>query len=145
MSQALKTAPGGVVTKVALLDFRDGGVVFAQSREEVAYTLGGKPEPGESLESALVREVREEAGVELARETVKHLQFFRGPCHGYAPGTELHMHCYTAEYEGAFAVQEGDTVFRFVTLRGRDIGTGKTTEMGDRILSWLLMQRRIEQ
>lgn len=49
---------------------RDGNVLVAQRSEEKHYPLrwefpGGKPEPGETPEQALVREVREELGCEI--------------------------------------------------------------------------------
>jgi len=142
MNKALKTAPNGVVVKVAWLHYNDRGqVLFARSRgQTAAYSVGGKPEAGETLEQALIREVREEAGVDLIPETIKFCNFFVGPCHGYVEGTKLQMHCFTADYQGELAVQKKDNVEELVYLGARDIKTGRTTDMGDQILDHLAYQ-----
>ncbi len=57
------------LTVVAALIFRDSKILICQRRREDSHGLqwefpGGKVEPGESLEEALRRELREELGVE---------------------------------------------------------------------------------
>ena len=139
MEKALKTAPNGVVIKVAWLHYNDRRqVLFARSRgQTAAYSVGGKPEAGETLEQDLIREANEETGAELIPETIKLYAYFEGPCHGYVEGTKLQMHCFTADYRGELKAQEGDNVEELVYLGVSDIKTGRTTDMGDQILDHL--------
>ncbi|MER5784249.1 NUDIX domain-containing protein [Streptomyces mobaraensis] len=97
MSDAVK-----VVEKVAwILRDGDGRVLVARSHGKDAYYLpGGKPEPGESDRDALVREIREELGVELVPETVAPAFTVRAAAHGKDAGTEVRMACYTAGHRG---------------------------------------------
>lgn len=133
----MKTSPTGVVEKVAWLPFTDAQeVIFARSiGQTTAYNIGGKIEPGETLENALIREAKEEADVDLIPESIRLLFFHEGPCHGYVEGTKLRMHCYSADYTGV--LKPSSEVEELVHLSRRDIGTGKTTAMGDQILEKL--------
>ncbi|WP_312018506.1 NUDIX domain-containing protein [Streptomyces sp. I05A-00742] len=91
-----------VIEKVAWIHREDGGrVLVARSRGKDAYYLpGGKPEPGESDREALVREVREELGVDLVPDTVTPAFTVRAAAHGKPGGTEVRMACYTADHRG---------------------------------------------
>lgn len=144
MTKPLKVAPHGVVEKSALLHFENGEVLFARSRgQTLAYTIGGKIEPNETVEQALAREVAEETGVELIPETIKFYTVFEGPCHGYVAGTKLRMHCFTAQYRGTLAPQA--EIEELVYLGVDDIGKGRTTQMGDQILDYLAYQGLIRK
>lgn len=97
MSDAVK-----IVEKVAwILRDGDGRVLVARSHGKDAYYLpGGKPEPGETERDALVREIREELGVDLVPETVAPAFTVRAAAHGKDAGTEVRMACYTAGHRG---------------------------------------------
>jgi 8-oxo-dGTP pyrophosphatase MutT (NUDIX family) len=62
------------------------------------YLPGGKPEPGETDEEALVREVREELGLEL--RDVRPAFTVEAPAHGLAMETALTMRCFHATAVG---------------------------------------------
>ena len=134
MEKQLKVAPGGVVRKVALLHFTDQGkVLFARTRgQALAYTVGGKVKEGETDEEALIREVKEETGVDLIPESIRFYFLFQGPCHGYVEGTLLKMLCFTADFIGT-PTPCGE-IEQLVELDESDIGKGRTTVMGDAIL-----------
>ena len=73
-----------LVSAVALID-RDGRVLVAERPEGKSMAglwefPGGKVEPGESPEAALIRELREELGIETWRSCLAPLTF---ASHGY--------------------------------------------------------------
>lgn len=72
------------IYKVALAFFKDKKILQVRTykQKEVFYTLGGKPEKGESDEDALIREVKEEIGCELIRSSIKFLAQFEDVAHG---------------------------------------------------------------
>ncbi|MFD0385095.1 NUDIX domain-containing protein [Streptomyces stramineus] len=90
-----------MIEKVAWILSQDGRVLAARSRGKDAYYLpGGKPEPGETAHEALIREVREELGVELLPGTIAPAFRVRAPAHGAPDGSEVRMACYTAGHRG---------------------------------------------
>jgi 8-oxo-dGTP diphosphatase len=135
-----------IVDKVAYMPVRGRKVPFARSRgKDIFFNLGGKraTKPDGTAESdleALVREVREEAGVELVAETVKLLRKFTGPCHGYPAGTQLRMVVYTGEHRGELAPSaEVEEIAWFTSVDAH-----RTTEMGQQILRWFKEQGLID-
>jgi len=89
------------IDKLALIVVRDRKKLMARTRGNLTfYTPGGKREMGESDEAALSREVKEELGVDLLRETMQLYGAFSAPAHGKAEGTTVRMTCYTASFDG---------------------------------------------
>lgn len=90
-----------IVVAAALID-RNGRVLLAQRPPGKAFAglwefPGGKLEPGESPEAALVRELAEEIGVRLAPETLEPFGFASHP----AEAAHLLMPLYVARrWEG---------------------------------------------
>jgi uncharacterized protein (TIGR00730 family) len=70
---------------------------------DVFYLPGGKRRPGESDLEALMREIREELGVEILRDKMEFMTVVEAPAHGYPEGTLVRMTCYSAEYAGELA------------------------------------------
>lgn len=67
---------------VAAVVVRDGQILVCQRRDKGAFPLkwefpGGKVQPGETLERALVRELREELGVEARIGRLLHRCLYR--------------------------------------------------------------------
>ncbi len=75
--------------------------VRARSRDRL-YLPGGKREPGEDDWAALSREVREELGVDLDKDTFRSLGVVETAAHDQPEGTRVRMACYTAGYYGEF-------------------------------------------
>jgi 8-oxo-dGTP diphosphatase len=61
------TDTGPSITKAAalLLDAKGRVLVVKSKKKDVWMSLGGKPEPGETLEDCVRREVKEEIGLEV--------------------------------------------------------------------------------
>ncbi|MFC9895152.1 NUDIX domain-containing protein [Nocardia sp. NPDC127579] len=88
------------LTSVAWLCVEDGRLLAVRTQGRDAFYLpGGKPEPGETLARALVREVREEVGVRLAEHAITPEVTITAPAHG-RPGTLVEMHCFRAPGHG---------------------------------------------
>jgi 8-oxo-dGTP diphosphatase len=111
-----KTRPIVLVAAVALLN-RDGKVLVA--RRPPGRPLaglwefpGGKVEAGEEPETALIREILEELGIEIARADLMPLTF---ASHAY-PEFHLLMPLYLCKrWQGSIAAQE-DQELRWVRL-----------------------------
>src|SRR4051812_42213179 len=89
------------IDKLAWLHVRDRRILAARSRGKDAYYLpGGKREPGESDEEALIREIREELAVDLVPETLALAGTFKAQADGKPEGTIVRMTCYRAEFQG---------------------------------------------
>lgn len=88
-----------MITVVGLVHVEAGRLLVVRSRNKKAFYLpGGKIEPGESLEEALLREVSEELGVEAARPEV--LKRYVAAAYGEGEGAMVDMTCFTAQLEG---------------------------------------------
>lgn len=88
------------LTSVAWLCVENGRVLAVRTEGRDAFYLpGGKPESGETLARALVREVREEVGVNLDADRITPVVTITAPAHG-RPGTLVEMHCFRAPGQG---------------------------------------------
>jgi 8-oxo-dGTP diphosphatase len=88
------------LTSVAWMCVENGRLLAVRTEGSDAFYLpGGKPEPGETLARALVREVREEVGVELEAHRITPVVTITARAHG-RPGTLVEMHCFRAPGHG---------------------------------------------
>ncbi len=73
-----------IIQKVALAVFKDKKMLQVRSgkQPDVFYTLGGKPEEGESDTEALEREVKEEIDCDIDESSLKFLTEFEDVAHG---------------------------------------------------------------
>lgn len=100
-----------LVSAVALID-ADGRVLLAQRPEGKSLAglwefPGGKVEPGETPEAALIRELKEELGIDTWRSCLAPLTF---ASHSY-PDFHLLMPLFACrKWEGIPAAQEGQTL-----------------------------------
>ncbi len=89
------------IDKLAWIYIKDRKILSTRSKGKDAwYIPGGKREPGESDEEALIREVKEELTVDLLPKTIKYLNTFKAQAHGKPEGVFVQMTCYTANYKG---------------------------------------------
>ncbi len=63
-----------VIVKSAGIILRDGKILVTRTKgKEVFINPGGKLEPGETPEAALVRELREELGIKVDESDMQHI------------------------------------------------------------------------
>jgi len=90
-----------LIDKIALLYCRDGEILTTRSRGKDAFYLpGGKREGAETDFETLVREIKEELGVDIVPGSAEAYGVFEAQAHGQSEGTLVRMSCYTAEFDG---------------------------------------------
>jgi 8-oxo-dGTP diphosphatase len=103
----MKSAPSDAVVAVGAVVLREDGCVLLVKRGRPpnlgAWTLpGGRVEPLESLEAAIVREVQEEAGLSV------HARRALGVVHLRLEGFRYDIHEFLCEVDGGASATPGD-------------------------------------
>lgn len=89
------------IDKLAFIEVRNRKVLETKNyAKDKWYIPGGERDGNENDQEALMREIREELGVELIPETIQHYGTFEAQAHGKPEGTMVRMTCYTGEYKG---------------------------------------------
>ena len=95
------TSVDNLIDKVALIYIRNKKVLFTKSKGEELYFLpGGKREKGETDIQCLMREIKEELGVNLISESAKHYGTYFATTVGLNSNRLLNMTCYQATFKG---------------------------------------------
>jgi 8-oxo-dGTP diphosphatase len=95
-------APSATLDTAAWVFCRGGRVLAVRARgRTLVYVPGGKREPGETHAACVVREVREELGVELEPATLRPLAVFEAAADGHGPGARVRLTCFAADGRGA--------------------------------------------
>ena len=90
-----------MIDKLAWLSFQDKQLLCARSHgKEIYYIPGGKREPGESDEAALIREIDEELAVSLRPDSLRFACEFSAQADGKPDGVKVRLRCYTGEADG---------------------------------------------
>ena len=89
------------IDKLAWLCIQDKRLLVARSKgKDTYYVPGGKREPGESDETALIREIKEELSVDLLPATITYVGTFKAQAHDKPYGVPVKITCYLAEFTG---------------------------------------------
>jgi 8-oxo-dGTP diphosphatase len=97
------------------------------------YLPGGKPEPGESLQEALAREVKEELGVDL--EYAEQAFVIEAEAHGYDEPTRVALHCFMGAPKGDPAPASEIEEMTWLAAADRDRAAPAVQQVLDRLLA----------
>ncbi len=120
--------------KSAWICIQDRKVLFFRNKgKDVFYAPGGKREEGETDEEAVIREIKEEASVDLKPETVQFAAEFSAHAHGKADDVTVVLRAYFAEYEGTLTPT--NEIAEMIWYRHGD--RPRTYGVGTQLLDWL--------
>jgi 8-oxo-dGTP diphosphatase len=92
------------IDKLAWILVRDRTVLYARSHDkDLFYNPGGKREGMESDQEALIREIKEELGVDLVPASIAYLETFTAQAAGKPQGVQVQIKCFKADYVGTLA------------------------------------------
>lgn len=129
------------IDKLAWIHIHKKQLLGARSRGRNAYYLpGGKREPGESDQAALIREIREELEVDLLPETIEYVGSFTAQADNKPEGTLVRMTCYGAGFQGEIAASAEIEEVVWMSYKDRD----RCSPVVRIILDWLKENGRIE-
>ena len=110
-----------VIDKLAWIEIQNRKVLSTLSKgKDTYYIPGGKREEGESDETALIREIKEELSVELLPHSLRYMETFQAPAHGHPEGVFVKMTCYQADYQGQ--LQAAAEIESYIWLDSSDMG-----------------------
>lgn len=90
-----------MIDKLGLIYIEEQKILAVRSRgRDTYYIPGGKREPGESDEDALVREISEEISIVLDPSLLQFYGEFQAQAHGQAEGVLVRLRCYTTTERG---------------------------------------------
>jgi len=129
------------ITKAAWLCVRNRRVLAARSKGKSAFYLpGGKPEAGESIEHALIREVKEELCVDLVPASITFVRNFTAQAQGKSAGTTLRMDCFSSDFVGEISPSNEIEEIAWLTHADHDKGSAAFRL----VLDWLREQGLID-
>lgn len=129
------------IDKLAWVRIEERRLLCARSRGKDAWFLpGGKREAGESDAEALIREIREELGVDLRPDTLRPLRVFEAQAHGQPEGVLVRMTCWAGDYDGVLAAAAEIDEIAWLDSSDRE----KLSLVGRLILDWLQEQGMID-
>ena len=86
---------------VAGIIIMDGKVLMCRSHgKELYYLPGGKLEPGETEEEAMIRECKEEIDIDLIPGSLVKFCRFEAPAYGFKEPRIVVMNCYKFDFTG---------------------------------------------
>ncbi|MFF2809567.1 NUDIX domain-containing protein [Streptomyces sp. NPDC058000] len=132
-----------VIEKVAWIRLDEGRLLATRTRgREVFYLPGGKPEPDETHEQAVAREIAEELGVTLDAVTLMSVLIVEAPADGKPAGTVVRTFCFTAHGAGEPAPCAEIAEVAYLTHGDHPRASATTREVLDRLAATGQLLRR---
>lgn len=129
------------IDKLAWIHIKNNKLLVARSKNKTTYYIpGGKREPGESDQEALIREINEELLIDLLPETIQYAGTFEAQAHDKPAGTLVKMTCYYADYVGTLKANAEIEEITWFNYCDKD----KTSVVTQIIMEWLKSKNSIE-
>jgi len=126
-----------VIQKSAWIEVVDHKILSTRSNGKRAFYIpGGKPEPNETNQEALIREIKEELSVDLIPESIQSLGVFTAQADGHTEGIQVQMNCFTAQYSGKLIANSEIAEFMWLSYEEKS----KTSHVDHLIFDWLRKQ-----
>jgi 8-oxo-dGTP diphosphatase len=139
----LEKQKSNTITRVAWAHIKDGKLLCVRSKGlDLFYNVGGKTETGETDIDALVREVKEEVGVDLVRETIRPMCVIKGPGVDKSAGKEIILKLFQGVCVGTPHIPQGEDASESAELKwvGRN-EKGCMPLLGQWVVDWLVAHR----
>jgi 8-oxo-dGTP pyrophosphatase MutT (NUDIX family) len=129
------------IDKLAWLCIKDKKFLGARSKNKTTYYIpGGKREPGETDQAALIREIKEELSVDLITTSIEYVGTFKAQADGKPEGTVVKITCYRGEYAGDIKADAEIEEVKWLSSKDRE----ECSLVTQIILDWLKSQMMIE-
>lgn len=106
-----------IIRSVAWLHKKNDRVLCVRTKgKNKFYIPGGKINQGEKLEEALMREIKEELGITLDKQSISPAIKIKADAHGRDDGAKVEMQCFFASYHGCIAIGSEIKELKWVSL-----------------------------
>ena len=130
------------ISKSAWIYIENNSVLSVRSvNRKKFYFPGGKPEPGESRQEALIREIKEELSVDLVSESIKFIGTFEAEADSHPQGIIVRMDCFTAKYTGSLRAAAEIEEIAWLTYQQKH----KSSIVDQIIFEWLMKNQLIRK
>ena len=111
-----------IIDKVGLLLVKDGEILMAKKRGEDVFKIpGGYRQDNETDLQCLVREIKQELGVNINVASAQHYGTFVSQAHAKPPGFLVQVICYLATHEGILRASSAEKELVWMRYHHRDM------------------------
>lgn len=104
-----------IIDHISLIDIKAKKILLCVNKGKTKWQLpGGKREAGESDEETLIRECKEELGIDINPETIKYFDEIEGQAHSKDAGINVIVKMYTAKWTGGIEAQNEVTHAKYL-------------------------------
>ncbi|WP_265757254.1 NUDIX hydrolase [Avibacterium sp. 21-586] len=129
------------IDKLAWLYIKDNQVLMARSKgKEKFYLPGGKREPHESDQQALIREIEEELGITLIASSLQYIGEFSAQADGKNTDCIVKLTCYKADFIGEYHPQSEIDEIAWIHYQNKE----KCSLATQKVLEYLKQQGQLE-
>ena len=131
-----------MIDKLAWIHLLDNRILCVRSKNKALYYIpGGKREPGETDQQALIREIQEELSVDLLTDTILFAGEFIAQADGKEADIMVKITGYTAEYQGDLKPAAEIAEMAWLTYADRE----KCSLVVQHIFDWLYENKLIAE
>lgn len=129
------------IDKLAWLYIKNKQILGARSKGKTTFYIpGGKREPGETDEEALIREIKEELSVDILSNTIAYANTFIAQADGKSDATQVKLTCYFGEFIGEIAADAEIEEVSWLSYKDKL----KSSLVTQNVMEWLKSEGKIE-